>query len=110
VDLLIWNGTLQQDVDHADGRLDRWLDVRVEGLGAPRYQVAIARVDGAHSNISAAVEVPRWPSADQWAQLRAEDRLAEEDLGVVTPTDRTVHLSFALPLPGVARVRLAPNG
>ena len=44
------------------------------------------------------------------AQLRAEDRLAEEDLGVVTPTDRTVHLSFALPLPGVARVRLAPNG
>jgi xylan 1,4-beta-xylosidase len=110
VDLLVWNGTLQQDGDHSDGRLDRWLDVRVEGLGSRRYRVRIARVDQAHSNIAATVQVAQWPSPEQWRQLHAADRLWEEDLGVLVAEAGALHLSLALPMPGVARLRLEPTG
>ena len=57
VDLLVWNGTLQQDADRAGGMLDRLLNVRIDGLRADRYYRRPPRVDETHRNIASAVAV-----------------------------------------------------
>jgi xylan 1,4-beta-xylosidase len=103
VDVLVWNGTLDQTKVAGQRLLDRELRVRVDGLPAGRHRVTLARVDDAHSNVAArwAAEKP-WPTAEQLAGLRAADVLHEESLGDVASGDE---LELRLPMPGIARLR-----
>jgi xylan 1,4-beta-xylosidase len=108
VDLLVWNGTLQQDGKHPRDLLDRLLNVSIEGLSGGPYLGWLARVDDTHSNVASVVTVEEWPTAEQWSQLHAADHLWEESLGELMPTDGGVRLTIPLPMPGVARLRLTP--
>jgi xylan 1,4-beta-xylosidase len=108
IDVLVWNGTINASLMNGEPRLDRQVSLSVGGLDAPGYEVRLARVDVEHSNIlagyPAAVE---WPDAALWQQLQAADRLDEERLPDVAPTDGTAQFEFALPMPAVARIRLS---
>ena len=106
IDILAWNGTLQQAKADGDALLDRTLRVSVDGLDG-RWEASVARVDREHSNLAARWDRSRdWPTTEEWEALRAEDRLDEEELGTL---DR-VELEMLLPQPGVLRLRLRPRG
>jgi xylan 1,4-beta-xylosidase len=110
VDLLVWNGTLDQSKAAGDERLTRRLAVRVAGLAEAPYSVTVARVDAGHSNLAARWHGRRpWPDDGEWAALHAEDRLATESLGPLSPRDGSVALTLDLPMPGVLRLRLEPS-
>jgi xylan 1,4-beta-xylosidase len=108
VDVLVWNGTINADLMNGDSRLNRSVRVNLTGLGAQSYQAKLARVDAQHSNVLA--EYPDgidWPDASLWQRLRASDHLDEQSLPDVTPDASTAHFDLALPMPGVARLRLS---
>lgn len=107
VDVLVWNGTVNAALMTGDPRLTRQVAVRITGLDRPSYLASLARVDARHSNIAARCppEVT-WPDETLWATLRSADRLHEERLPDVNPDRRTARFEFALPMPGVARIRL----
>ena len=110
LELLVWNGTLDQGKVNGAPLLDRELDLRVEGLAAPRYTASLARVDQEHSNIARHwAGGSDWPSEEEWEQLRGHDRLDEEKLGELEAKAGAVELSLLLPMPGVARLRLTPR-
>ncbi|MFF3749755.1 glycoside hydrolase [Streptomyces sp. NPDC002018] len=112
VDVLFWNGTLDQSKIDGAAALDRTAAVRVGGLepGAV-YTVASHRVDERHGNIQAVWQDlggGDWPDEQQWEKLRAADRLPAEDLAPVTAdADGTAVLTVALPNPGIRFLRLA---
>jgi len=104
IDVLVWNGSLEQAKADGDPLLDRTIRINVAGLGSS--EASLARIDHQHSNLAGRWDASRsWPSAEEWERLRAEDRLAEEALGVLDP----VELELRLPQPGVARLRLRPR-
>jgi xylan 1,4-beta-xylosidase len=110
VDVLAWNGTLDQSKLAGAALLDRRLGLRLNGLADAVYDVRIARVDNDHSNLAARWSGERdWPEADEWEDLASDDRLAEEDAGRATARDGTIELDLELPMPGVVRVRLSPR-
>ncbi len=110
IDLLAWNGTLDQSAVAGSSLLDRHLHVRIEQLEAPLYQGSVACVDAVHSNIATHWSSERdWPTPEQWAMLRDADTLDETPLPAIVPTQGSVLLSFALPMPGILRVRLIPQ-
>jgi xylan 1,4-beta-xylosidase len=100
VQVLLWNGTLEQAKLIGSQLLDRSVHVRVDG----RWEASVARIDFHHSNIARHwTGECDWPTAAEWEELRREDVLDEEQLGEV---DGEVELR--LPMPGVARLRLTP--
>ena len=108
IDVLVWNGTINAALVHGDPRLDRTVQLTVGGLDdRARYRVTLARVDEHHSNIvrycPADVD---WPDDAQWAELRAHDVLDVETLPDAVPVGGASDFEFALPMPGVARLRL----
>jgi xylan 1,4-beta-xylosidase len=108
VDVLLWNGTINGELMAGDPRLDRHVRLAVAGLDQEQYQVALARVDERHSNIVA--ECPTdvdWPDAALWSHLWDRDRLHQEPLPDVTPEHGVARFDLDLPMPGVARIRLA---
>lgn len=107
LDLLLWNGTLDQTKADGDTLLDRELRIAVEGLRPGTYSVSVARVDERHSNLARGWHGDSdWPSAEEWDALRAADRLDEEELPAVEATETAVpELTLHLPMPGVARLR-----
>ena len=107
VDVLVWNGTINTALLDGDPRLDREIELTVDGLGGTGYQARLSRIDHDHSNISAhcATDVT-WPDPAGWARLRALDELWTESLPPVTPADGTARFRFHLPMPGVVRLRL----
>lgn len=108
VDVLLWNGTLDQSAIHGRADLDREVVVRIAGTSGGN--VAIARIDATHSNVTARLERnAEWPQPDEWTTLRDADVLDVEDRGRVEPADGVVEVRLVLPMPGVARVRLAPD-
>ncbi|MEO8887999.1 MAG: xylan 1,4-beta-xylosidase [Jatrophihabitantaceae bacterium] len=112
VDVLVWNGTINADLMNGDPRLDRQVQLSVDGLEDRPYAVRIARVDAQHSNILASYpDGVDWPDSALWERLRAADHLDEQDQADVTPEARTARLDLSLPMPGVARIRLSagPN-
>ncbi len=112
VDVLVWNGTINGQLTGGDPRLDRHIQLRIAGLDDAAHTVTLARVDATHSNILAGYpEGVDWPDPALWEQLRAADRLDEEQLADVAVSDGTAALDFALPMPGIARIRLStgPN-
>ncbi|MGH2820354.1 MAG: GH39 family glycosyl hydrolase, partial [Actinomycetota bacterium] len=111
VDVLVWNGTLDQSKAEGSPALDRVLRLKIRGLEAPSYSASLARIDAFHSNIGA--HWPRrdgWPDERGWRRLRALDRLHEEPLGDLEAASGDVELELELPMPGVARLRLIPGG
>ena len=73
------------------------------------------RLDEQHSNLNASwdriADGRKWPDEQGWLTLAGEDRLADLE----TPTDvqvqdGTVSLGFALPMPAVSLIQLAPVG
>ncbi len=84
--------------------------VTVSGLDAAEYDVTVARIDTRHSCMAAHWDADKaWPDAEEWAALRAADRLDIEDLAVAAPADGCVEFDLQLPMPGVARIRLQPR-
>ncbi|MER5768787.1 glycoside hydrolase [Streptomyces sp. NPDC001985] len=111
LDLLVWNGTLDQSKIDGDEALHRTATVRLSGLtpGAS-YTLASRRVDERHANIQAVwndLGGGDWPDDQQWEKLRAADQLPEEGLGSVTAeADGTAALTFELPNPGIRFLHL----
>ncbi|MEP6696588.1 MAG: hypothetical protein ABJA34_06885 [Pseudonocardiales bacterium] len=111
LDVLVWNGTINTELKDGDLGLDRRIALTITGLQGGSYEAELARVDRWHSNVVA--ECPAdvdWPDDALWAHLRRSDELYREPLPHVTPEDGTAHFEMAVPLPGVARVRLSPTG
>jgi xylan 1,4-beta-xylosidase len=110
VSVLLWNGTLNQRQSTGAPRLDRDVEVRVEGLEPSKYAVSLARVERERSNVlqtwSGGAD---WPSDEEWERLREADRLEEDDLGELPAHGGSLALRLELPMPGVARLRLAPT-
>ena len=117
VDVLCWNGTLDQTKIDGAAALDREARVEVGGLtpGAA-YAVTLRRVDETHSNIKAVWDAvdgghSDWPNDRQWAELRAADELFEEPYGTVTAgADGSLALTVDLPMPGIRALRLTRTG
>ncbi len=116
VDVLAWNGTLDQSKQSGHPLLDRTLAIRVEGLEHRVYRAHLARVDATHSSVAFTWSrmagfsaLPSWPTARQLRRLRAADRLAEEDLGLWTAHGGVLATQVDLPMPGVVRLRLVPG-
>lgn len=108
VDVLVWNGVINAALMAGDRRLDRHVRLSVTGLDADAYQVRLARVDAEHSNVIAHCPADvEWPDEALWTRLRARDALDEEHLPTITAEGGTARLAFALPMPGVARIRLS---
>jgi xylan 1,4-beta-xylosidase len=107
IDVLLWNGTLDQSKERGDRLLDREVHVEVDGLPAARYAARLSRVDEMHSNVAArwAARSP-WPDEGEFAELRSADVLHEEPLGEVSGA--AAGFDVHLPMPGIARLRLRP--
>jgi xylan 1,4-beta-xylosidase len=109
VDVLVWNGTINAAVMNGDPRLDRDVRITVGNLDPNGYQVRLARVDQQHSNIVAAVPADtQWPDEATWQSLRTHNHLYEESVDAVTAGQSNATFDIALPMPGVARIRLTP--
>lgn len=111
IDVLVWNGTINAALAQGDPRLDRRIALTVSGLPAAGYQAELARVDQEHSNVVAHCPPDvTWPDEELWARLRARDGLYTERLSSTRPADGPARFEFGLPMPGVARIRLTPEG
>ncbi|MFJ6633602.1 glycoside hydrolase [Streptomyces sp. NPDC091376] len=111
LDVLVWNGTLDQTKTDGSAALDRTATVRVTGLAAgASYDVSLSLVDEAHSSIRSVwndLGGGDWPDERQWAELRAADRLSEHALPRMTAdADGAVILTVDLPMPGIRALRL----
>ncbi len=111
VDVLCWNGTLDQTKLDGAASLGRNATVEVKGLTADAgYTVSVRRVDETHSNIKAVWDGMNggdWPDAQQWAQLREADEIfADEPTTVTAGSDGTLSVSVDLPMPGIRALRL----
>jgi xylan 1,4-beta-xylosidase len=110
VQLLLWNGSFDQASAAGDPLLGRTVTIVVDGLDPERYSASVARVDEAHSNLTGRLRgLQGWPQPEQWEELRRADRLDEEPLSPRASRPGHVELELTLPMPGVARVRLAPS-
>jgi len=110
VDVLVWNGTLDQSKTDGAAALDRDVTVTVNGLAPGTYAVTSTRVDEHHANIGRVwreLGGEDWPDEEQWITLRATDRLPIEYLAKVTVGDEGVaSVTVALPMPGIRSLRL----
>ena len=104
IDVLVWNGTLDQSKAAGSPLLSRRVRIRVEGQDVKSYDAVLARVDEEHSNIASAWDGRTdWPSEAEWRTLREADRLDERPVGITASGD----VLLDLPMPGIARLRLA---
>ncbi|MGH3741241.1 MAG: GH39 family glycosyl hydrolase [Micromonosporaceae bacterium] len=112
VQMLVWNGTLDQSKADGASLLDRALRVEFTGLDDRPYQVSHRRIDRDHSDIRAVWEASGggdWPDQAQWEVLRQANTFAEyEPSRVVQPTAGAVSCEFPLPMPGVSLLELTP--
>ncbi|MDQ6711371.1 MAG: xylan 1,4-beta-xylosidase [Candidatus Dormibacteraeota bacterium] len=112
IQVLVWNGTMDQTKQDGAPLLGRHISLGVEGLGTSRYTQEHLRVDQDHSNVSRtwrALGSPDWPEAAEWARLREDDHLAElEPPRPVEAPGGHLAIDFELPMPGVSLVRLTP--
>jgi xylan 1,4-beta-xylosidase len=110
VQVLVWNGTLDQSKCLGDPGLSRSVRLRVAGLRSGAYRASHHRVDGERSNVVRAWEelgAPEWPDSAGWAALRARDQLEElEPDRLVEPARHELVFDFELPMPGASLLRL----
>jgi xylan 1,4-beta-xylosidase len=110
VDVLVWNGTLDQSkIDGAD-ILDRAVTVDIQGVRPGTYEVASMRVDEDHANIKQTWQElggGDWPTKEQWDELRAADTLPIEYLAdMEVGADGTASITVEVPMPGIRSLRL----
>ncbi len=111
VDVLLWNACADAGRFRGDPTLDRVVRLEVSGLARSGYRTSVSRVDAEHSNIVAGFPAGLdWPDAQLWADLRRRDQLDVDELGTSSPHGGTVEVELTLPMPGVARLRLQPDG
>lgn len=111
LDVLLWNGTLDQSKIDGSTPLNRTATVRISGLEPGSDYTALSRrVDEEHSNIQAVwndLGGGDWPDEPQWAKLRSADQLPVEPLAPVIADDTGVAtLTVPLPNPGIRFLRL----
>lgn len=110
VDVLVWNGTLDQSKVDGAPELARDVTVTVTGLAPGTYTVASQRVDEHHANIGRVWQElggGDWPDGEQWITLRATDTLAIEYLAeVAVGDDGVASVAVELPMPGIRSLRL----
>ena len=110
VDVLVWNGTLDQSKIDGSAGLGRHVTVTVSGLTPGTYTVESARVDDEHANIGRVWRETSggdWPDDDQWAALRSSDTLPIEYLSeVAVGDDGVASVAVQLPMPGIRSLRL----
>ena len=105
--LLLWNGSLEQAKAGGEPLLDRRVRIRIDGLPAARYSGFVARVDEERSNLARRWHGNSdWPTSEEWQELQRSDTLDEEELPAQVPENGRLQLQLELPMPGVARVRL----
>jgi xylan 1,4-beta-xylosidase len=111
VDVLVWNGTLDQSKIDGAPELDRAVTVTVTGLAPGTYTVASQQVDEHHANIGRVwreMGGGTWPNAEQWTTLRATDTLRIEYLAeVAVGDDGVASVAVELPMPGIRSLRLS---
>ncbi len=114
IGVLVWNLTLDQTKASGSADLARPVTVAITGLepGAS-YVVHHDRVDDDHSDIAAVWgrlkdDGQDWPTDEQWAQLRAADKLEAlvPDDTLVADDEGRVELSFDLPMPSMSSLTL----
>ena len=110
IEVLVWNGTLNQAQYRGCALLDRVLDIHLTGIDQPAYRVRLARIDEDHSNLVGKVDPTLiWPTEEQWRQLRDKDMLDEITVADrVSCPDETFTYRVTLPMPGVLRLRMEP--
>ncbi len=104
--VLLWNHTLDQDKMAGDEALARTVRLRLDGVSGDAT-ATVTRLDAEHGDVAtlaARIGVDDWPTDEQWEQLRAADRLADEPAEL---DDGTVLLD--LPQPSAALVRIVPG-
>jgi xylan 1,4-beta-xylosidase len=109
VDVLVWNGTLDQSKIDGAPVLDRTVTVEVSGLEPGTYAVSSRRVDERHGNIQAVwreLGGGDWPDEGRWAELRSADTLPAEYLAEVAVERDTASVTVELPMPGIRSLRL----
>jgi xylan 1,4-beta-xylosidase len=110
VDVLVWNGTLDQSKVDGSATLDRSVTVEVSGLAPGRYEVTSRRVDERHGNIKrvwAELGGGDWPDEQRWSALRAADTLPVEYLAEVEVSETgAAVVTVELPMPGIRFLRL----
>jgi xylan 1,4-beta-xylosidase len=110
VDVLVWNGTLDQSKIDGAAILDRTATVELAGLAPGRYSVASGRVDEGHANVKHTWELlggGDWPTDDQWEALRDADSLPIEYLAdVEVGADGNASVTVEVPMPGIRSLRL----
>jgi xylan 1,4-beta-xylosidase len=111
LDILIWNGTVNGELMDGAPRLERTVELTVNGANGTT-PARLARIDAHHSNILDGVDPGlEWPDEQQWQSLRDRDRLHEEGLEPVSSEAGGEHYRITLPMPGVVRIRIpAPSG
>jgi xylan 1,4-beta-xylosidase len=114
VDVLVWNGTLDQGKIGQDDALGRTITLRVTGLPDHDHEVRHHRIDEQHSNVWNTWDElggadRAWPRDEQeWARLRAANRLDElAPPQRLRPTGGTIELRFELPMPAVSHIELS---
>jgi xylan 1,4-beta-xylosidase len=109
VEVLAWNGTLDQSKRTGSDLLARRLEVALHNLPAGRYSAQLTRIDESHGNLAVHWDRGRdWPDVEEWSMLAEQDRLEDQPLPDLTVGDGRAELAFDLPMPGVARLRLTP--
>lgn len=109
IDVLVWNGTLDQSKVGGAAALERRIVLRFPEAAAQTYRVRHWRVDEQHSNLAArweAMEGGDWPTASQWNELQARDVL--DELSPPAKLSVPLDLEFGLPMPGISYVELTP--
>jgi xylan 1,4-beta-xylosidase len=111
VQVLVWNGTLDQSRRRGDPSLDRQVSLRLE-LPPGRYATTHQRVDAQRSNVVTAwerLDAPDWPDARGWDELRAADHLEEaEPPRVHEARGGALRLELDLPMPAASLLRFRP--
>lgn len=117
VAVLAWNLTLDQGKRHGDDALARQVTLEVSGLApGSLHRITQRGVEPGRSDVAAAWQRLRrpgqdWPDADQWDALRASDQLEQlaSPATVAADADGRVEVSFALPMPAMRLVEVAPT-
>ncbi|MFC7492806.1 MULTISPECIES: GH39 family glycosyl hydrolase [unclassified Nocardioides] len=112
--VLLWNLTLDQTKAAGCEALRRLVTVEVTGLApGTTYALRHERVDQHRSNVAAAWDRLRsdgqdWPDEEQWAQLRAADRLeeVEPERTVTASDDGVLRIDVDLPMPAMSLLSL----
>lgn len=109
LDVLVWNGTLDQSKVDGDPALARRVAVALDGVDDGIYRRSDMRIDVTNGDIAATPLAAPWPADGEWDRLREHDRLVEVDGGTLVVAGGRIDVELVVAMPGVARVRLRPQ-